>query len=151
MILNFSTTINGKPTYFVEKIWMSLRPFSPAEYLVKMDSLDLSPYFLKKHFKPKIHTIRQDKHNRWKKDMRIDFYINSRTKSAFCFAPFLAVKRVQIIEIIENDIFIDDRQLALFEIQKLAKNDGFDSVADFYDYFGSNYTGKIIHWTDFKY
>lgn len=36
-------------------------------------------------------------------------------------------------------------------ILKLANNDGFDTVEDFFAYFNKDYTGKIIHWTDLKY
>jgi hypothetical protein len=39
------------------------------------------------------------------------------------------------------------------EIEELAINDGFDSVADFWDYFSSygDFEGRIIHWTDLTY
>lgn len=38
-----------------------------------------------------------------------------------------------------------------FGIEELAKNEGFDSAADFFKYFNANFDGKIIHWTDYTY
>ena len=37
------------------------------------------------------------------------------------------------------------------EIHKFARNEGFDYVNNFFDYFKEYYKGKIIHWTNFKY
>lgn len=34
---------------------------------------------------------------------------------------------------------------------KLAINDGFESIDDFFNYFNEDTTGKIIHWTDLEY
>jgi len=49
-------------------------------------------------------------------------------------------------------IWIDGRQLLTFgEIITLAHNDGFDSVIDFFKWFNRDWSGKIIHWTDFRY
>lgn len=176
MILSFKTKINGKPTYFVEKIWMSLKPFSPAVNLIKINDQDLSPYFKRKHFKPKIHTIRKDEKNRWKPGMMIDFFINARQKDMFQFAP-----RIQLVS--TQDIFMtrrgsmleitiakvgsyiggDDFYLNFAQMEQLAANDGFDDYDDFRNYFSDaieengkatgNYwfSGKILHWTDFKY
>lgn len=36
-------------------------------------------------------------------------------------------------------------------MEKLAKNDGFDSVEDFFKWFKGDFHGVLIHWTDFKY
>lgn len=36
-------------------------------------------------------------------------------------------------------------------IEKIAINDGFDSVDDFFSWFKDDFTGKIIHWTNLKY
>ena len=36
-------------------------------------------------------------------------------------------------------------------IKILAKNDGFDSVDDFFKWFDKDFNGKIIHWTNKKY
>ena len=37
------------------------------------------------------------------------------------------------------------------EIQKLSLNDGFDSCEDFFAWFNEDFSGKIIHWTPFRY
>lgn len=36
-------------------------------------------------------------------------------------------------------------------LNMLAKNDGFDSVEDFFNWFNKDYKGKIIHWTELRY
>ena len=38
-----------------------------------------------------------------------------------------------------------------YTIPNLAQNDGFDCEEEFFAYFNKAYTGKIIHWTDYKY
>lgn len=165
MILSFKTHIDGKPTFFIEKIWISFRPFSPAEFLVKMDSKLLAPLYKSQHFKPKLHTIRTDEKDRWKKGVLIDFFINARQKNMFRFAPRIPVKNTQRIfmtyafnDIIE--ITIGERYISSFlEKQQIAWNDGFDSYEDFFEYFypiikaskNEFFAGKIIHWTDLKY
>ena len=36
-------------------------------------------------------------------------------------------------------------------VESLAKNDGFDSMLSFFNWFSEDFEGKIIHWTDFSY
>jgi hypothetical protein len=189
MILGFSTQLNGKATYFVEKILAGL--------IDKMVSSDDKPFGinLKKHIndyadfkkvkrvdsfklieyaEPKLHTIREDQTNRWKSGMKIDFFINVRTKNMFRFAPVLTVVSVQKIEIkwfIEGKrksvrIIIDGKEFAYIKFlygvnttsfqvtgkaSLISENDGFDFLQDFFTYFDKDFTGKIIHWTDLKY
>ncbi|MBA4133367.1 MAG: hypothetical protein C0525_01455 [Flavobacterium sp.] len=180
MILPFSTQLNGKPTYFVEKIWAALecqfaetttkciKYIFPPEYFECLDK----GFKNTTEFRPKIHTIREDKKNRWKPGVMIDFFINARQKNMFRFAPRIPVVSVQKIEIeyilnLRPDVFthlgqrkdhyypiihIDDK--TLFDdgiIAFLAINDGFDDGEDFFEYFNTDYTGKIIHWTDKRY
>ncbi|MHA3045977.1 hypothetical protein JSO59_001210 [Riemerella anatipestifer] len=164
MILPFSTQLNGKPTYFVEKIHKGLSILNVA-----LDPKEHYPnnynFKLKDKFQPKIHTIREDKNNRWEKGVMIDFFINSRTKDMFRFAPSLPVKSVQdiymsyafdnIIEITIGGRYIYDFK----EKEQLAVNDGFDNYEAFFDFFypiitskpNNFFSGKIIYWTDFKY
>lgn len=124
----------------------------------------------------KIHTIRTG--NRWKAGMIIHPVINNRTKNRFQFAPKMMCSSVQNIEITDVshlhgsnyefgylmnifvyginyfklfDVVIDNRKLKLPDIKKLAINDGFDSVEDFFAYFNTDFKGQIIHWTDLKY
>ena len=142
---------------------MSLRPFNPAEFLITMDESLFPPLWKSQSFKPKIHTIRKDNKNRWKPGMMIDFFINARQKDMFRFAPRVPLKSKQRIFMtylphLGNgfQVSINGRELDKSEIKVLAVNDGFETVEDFEDYFISEmenyeYSGKIIHWTDFKY
>ena len=137
----------------------------------------------KAQFKPlilngtKIHTIREDKHGRWKKGNKIHFATGVRTrnykqfKAGVCAAvqPILLVNhgnhvycRIQTGEnaYIHNDCIEHDNTKwhkgyptthLLFE---LCRNDGL-TWGDFKEWFipnhGDKFTGKIIHWTEFKY
>jgi hypothetical protein len=175
MILSFKTKIENKPTYFIEKIWQSIienyktanKYFPPQLYYECLDKGFLNMNF----FEPKLHTIREDKNNRWKAGNKIDFFINARQKNMFRFAPVLPVVSIQEVEMIWFDeeirlvnIYIDGEcyvqnygiefnssNQRQERMEQLAKNDGFDSVEDFLNYFNTDFTGKIIHWTDFKY
>lgn len=161
MKLAFTTTINNKPTLFVKKIWKGLLDMGVITEL-ELLILFIYPYSSKfrtwhdnpedEHIDhPKLHTLRENKQNRWKQGKEIEFVINQQTDNEFQFAPTLPVTSVQKVEIIDNEVYVDDRRLQLFEITKLAKNDGFENVAEFFKYFGPNYTGTIIHWTNLTY
>lgn len=175
MILPFSTQLNGKPTHFVEKIikafgGVDMTPEDKIMITKAIDSgfFDLAIYDY--YLAPKIHTIRKDKNNRWKVGTMIDFFINARKKNMFRFAPRIPVVSTQKIKIVyENNldslksasVFIDNHYLGHYyfagifssseEVVRLAINDGFDSVEDFFNYFNQDFEGKIIHWTDLKY
>lgn len=174
MILSFSTKINGKPTYFIDKIWIGLclkhvinawdlKPIFD-DYRTKFGkSLDQLKRPLPDNYFGKIHTIRKDEKQRWKPGKEIHFYINNRTKEAFQFAPVTKVMRVQRIFMtflpqcgLGFRVSINGRELEGYEVEELAINDGFEAVEDFEDYFikqmeNDEFSGKIIHWTDFKY
>lgn len=173
MILPFSTQINGKPTYFVEKILKSFdgKDCTEDDELMLKEAIYLgflSPYKYDE-VKPKLHTIREDKNDRWKPGVMIDFFINARQKNMFRFAPRIPVVSTQKINItwltkymvfvtIDNKPIGDaiwDRGFICMScdtrLRELAKNDGFESVEDFFGYFNKDFTGKIIHWTDLRY
>jgi hypothetical protein len=110
----------------------------------------------------KIHTIRHDVSNRWKVGKLIHFVINNRTPDRFQFAPVMKCTGVQAIQIKywyngkdekfnAPSVYIDDKELNATEVETLALNDGFNCKADFFDYFNTDFTGKLIHWTDKKY
>jgi len=175
MILPFSTKINGKPSYFVERIHagLILNDLWPKLFEANFSNQDFSlEAFGEKH--AKIHTIREDKNNRWKVGTRIDFFINVRQKNMFRFAPVLPVVSTQPIQIrwyyqkeyTVARIYINDKNTAcgvwnkgfedtpIFNGNKLLEfvnNDGFDTVDDFFKYFNKDFDGKIIHWTDKRY
>jgi hypothetical protein len=166
MILPFSTQLNGKPTYFVEKIH---KGFRLMELIMKAGidpSIHYPPnynYVVKDKLSHKIHTIREDKKERWKPGTKIDFFINCRQKNMFRFAPVLPVVSVQKVQIMYKpesvffarsypaDVYVDEIKLEVHEIPEFIKNDGFETAEAFFKYFNEDFTGKIIHWTDLKY
>lgn len=174
MILLFSTKLNGKSTYFVDKIWAGLIDSKLGtietcrRYEYNREKITPNEFAMVPHYKPKIHTIREDKNDRWRVGTNIDFYINVRKKNMFRFAPVLPVVRVQNIEIkyvpfgnqkqdarpfvkVDGRLIYDVGQTLWSQMVEFAENDGFDCVNDFFDYFNKDFIGKIIHWTDLKY
>ncbi|MNE59009.1 hypothetical protein D3C80_1540740 [compost metagenome] len=167
MILGFSTQLNGKPTYFVEKILIGI----DKHLGVYHTELFLKSFEEKFESKPpvnydgKLHSIREDKNDRWHAGMMIDFFINCRQKAMFRFAPVLPVVSVQevLMTYYHSDVIqisIDGRELFSYtERLEFAINDGFDNWEDFFNYFYPKikaapkecYTPKLIHWTDLKY
>ena len=162
MILPFSTTINKKPSYFVEKIWKALKDQEITQELADATFNNFFNWNVYGKVKPKLHTIREDTKNRWKVGNKIHFYINCRQKNMFQFAPVLKVKNIQevFMTYAYNDLIqisIDGKELFSFkEREQFAINDGFDTWQDFFDYFypaiinnpKKQFKGKIIHWTD---
>lgn len=179
MILPFSTQLNGKPTYFVEKIHSGLAQndlCTMRDFDLFTEDFDIS---VLAECNPKLHTIREDKNDRWTVGNKIHFFINCRQPDMFLFAPVLPVVRVQKVEIVwynkkfinnEVEIYIDSSFYAIAyfkneiisyidnhvfsdenKLKELAQNDGFDTVEAFFEYFNEDFKGKIIHWTDLKY
>lgn len=169
MILPFSTQLNKKPTYFVERIHkcFSLKEVNMVAGLDPSIHYPNDYNFIAKDKLPaKIHTIREDKNDRWKVGTKIDFFINCRQKNMFRFAPVLPVVSVQDFEIkwigftegidrawvrVEGKSICTVDQFDLAKILELAQNDGFDTVEAFFEYFNQDFKGKIIHWTDKRY
>lgn len=159
MILPFSTQLNGKLTYFVERIWEGLLRHhfeDDKEYIEFLRDhkrrfgihWDWFPEDHDRLKNAKIHTIRTDQKERWKPGTMIDFFINCRQKNMFRFAPRIPVVSVQEIFMTKkgNDIEItiskvgsyiggDDFYLYHDAKVQLALNDGFDSLQDFNLYF----------------
>ena len=148
MVLGFKTHIKGKPTHFVQKI-LACNPGGYADA-----------------FKPKKHSIRGGE--RWKPGMKIHMAIGVRTKDYFQFnGDGIGLDKVistQKIEIkYENSnsdfptVIIDGRRFNIFVnadvpvLERLALNDGFESFGNFLDWFSSDFSGQIIHWTDERY
>lgn len=145
MVLGFKTQIGNEPTYFVQKI-------------LACKVVDIA-----NAFRPKKHSIRAG--HRWKAGMKIHMATGVRTKQYFQFnGDGIGLDRVvstQSIEIkYENtssdfpNIYIDGKKFSFFvnddipTLERLALNDGFDSFSKFLDYFPSDFSGQIIHWTD---
>lgn len=102
--------------------------------------------------KQKIHTIREDTRMRWKEGAKIHFATGVRTCAYNQFYSGKVVK-IQTIEIHPeaNHILIDGFELNYEQRLLLAKNDGFDSMVDFWRWFNKPFTGRLISWTKFNY
>lgn len=111
----------------------------------------------------KIHTIRQDKNNRWKPGNSIQHWMhNPRNKSKNPY-PFAAERpdlntciSIQSVSMIKTSkewiITIDGRELPKERFEEFAINDGFTSFRQMTTFITESISNwKIIHWTDFKY
>jgi hypothetical protein len=166
MTLSFSPKLeDGSDTHFLEKIiamncWTIeecnnfYNAFTPEqkEYYHQIFDMDYTCSCI-----PKIHTIRQDKSDRWKEGIMIHAVYGNRTKKRIQFAPTFPCKGVQSIEIKYLSpkscpfIWVDKIPLGSQKVKQLAINDGFEDVFQFFDFFETGFTGKIIHFTDFRY
>lgn len=107
----------------------------------------------------KIHTIREDKHNRWKPEMKIQHWMyNPRnvSKKPYPFSlpgtDILVSKQLIEIEPQIKTIRIDgDRFLNDLEMNQLAFNDGLHNSRVFFKWFNIPFKGYILHFTDKKY
>lgn len=170
MTLSFSTHIKNEPTYFVEKIINSL-DVDQFERLVTTNIQNgayQSPKYrnIANGFPAKIHTIREDKPDRWRAGNKIHCVLFNRTKDRFQFVPTmkcLSVQPIRILWIDETPVvyLLESEEIGFMPfayegyneaaLEVIAKNDGFDSVEAFFNWFSEDFEGKIIHWTDFKY
>lgn len=100
MILPFSTSLNGKPTRFVEKIVFGLYKKQIISLDKASELLDTPMSFIKIFEIEKLHTVREDLKERWRPGINIHFFINVRQKNMFRFAPVLPVVSTQKIEFI---------------------------------------------------
>lgn len=115
----------------------------------------------------KIHTIREDRSNRWhqgltmqhcyyKGGMSPDFFFESEYKWQ---QPIMIFWKEGVKE--ENGyhfrsglvptVMISGTIASKETIEQLARNDGFDSGLMFLKYFNKDFSGKILHWTNLKY
>lgn len=103
----------------------------------------------------KIHTIREDKPERWKPGQQIHFATGVRSKNYNCFLKGNCISTQNIMILPDEQLVkIDLDFLRAEKIHDMAINDGFDSVIDFFNFFKSKkgfFSGKIIHWTNHKY
>jgi len=171
MTLGFSTKwskkmgeLEGKFTFFPERIWLSLPEEIKEERINYVNKLMDSKYpFLsvaaKEDLRPKKHTIRKNENKKWKSGTAIHFALFNRTKWRVQFAPVIPCVSIQSIKIKYKDldgftwavprVYIDG--VWLTDPTELALNDGFASLEDFFLWFNQDYTGDIIHWTNLKY
>ena len=115
----------------------------------------------------KIHTIRRDKCKRWKLGMSIQHWRGNprNTKSNpyhFLDGQCMGVEEIEILRVSEKLFAVSigpenssgKRVLTNDEVLQLAKNDGL-TLGQFRRWFlpdgVDKWTGRIIHFTDFKY
>lgn len=145
MNLCFTEYINGKPTFFKEKI---LCGFLKDEQT--------------KHFQPKLHTIRRKRSDinslakEWSVGENIQFCTSLISGGELPFGLETNCVLLQEISMVWNDnkipdIRIDGRILTSAEVHELAINDGFETLDDFLNYFATDFSGILVHWTTFKY
>lgn len=182
MNLSFETKWEKKkPNYFIEKIWQST---TEGDFVMIVSSEKYFRLYFEKFgvplkrdkFQPKKHTLREDKKDRWKEGKVIHFIINNRTPNRFQFMPILPVLSTQKVVISQfedtitkfkyrtvkigdtwkwsNTIFSQESESKILEF---VKNDGFDDIDSFFDYFFPKKGKllvkelKLIHWTPLKY
>lgn len=133
------------------------------------------PWGLPSCFKGKIidgikkHTIREDKCDRWRSGRRINHCHGVRTKQFenFYNNDCTGIQEIEItwyrniFFLSKVEVYVDYERIGYYYPEKieltdkkvieLAKNDGFDSIEDFFKWFNKDFTGKIIHWTDLRY
>ena len=103
----------------------------------------------------KIHTIREDKHNRWKETMSIQFYAMNPRNGGKKFAEGIVDKVTRIeIDTSSNKVYFPefnrDRNMCCMSnpmiLDDLAKCDGFESWEEMKEFFPEYFEGKIIYW-----
>lgn len=104
----------------------------------------------------KIHTIREDLHNCWGAGRKIQAATGVRTKqyNEFFEAECISIQKIFIDPVVKSvSVFNpgETRVLCPESIERLSKNDGFKTVADFWNWFNKPFIGKIIHWTNYRY
>lgn len=146
MILAFKKNFNGKPTRFDDKIEAAFYPKSH------------------RGIHPKYHSIRSDENDRWKRGREIHMAYGVRTKNYSCFnlIPCTGTQRI-FMTYAYNDIIeisVDGHELfGYHERLALARNDGFDSWEEFFEWFypvitnskDGCFSGKLVHWTNHRY
>lgn len=138
----------GEPTYFVEKIWKSIKEDS----IKHLDVPDISLH----HFfecSGKHHTIRGG--NRFKAgdwfSPRV-WHGRPYNSKQIIIAPDIQVKKVWSFELTEDNLYMVNGSLYAypnsdFAIEPLAHNDGLEMV-DFVDWFNKPFKGQIICWNE---
>ena len=119
---------------------------------------------------PKLHTFRENLKGTWKPGVIAQpmFWTGRPYHSKpFYFAPKFTVVSTQKVEIKHvfsgiteingmrpisiPEVIIDGKTLSRSETMRLAKNDGFNSLDEFFAWFNKDFTGTIIHWSNLKY
>ena len=98
----------------------------------------------------KLHTIRQ-------KPIAVGTMMNHivypyHKKERRCvLSNFCTSTQMIVVDPSLKMIEVDGKRLSVFDTERVAKNDGFTSIEDFWSFFNEPYQGMIIHWTDTRY
>ncbi len=168
MTLSFEVEKDGSPTYVIEKIWEGI--FPQIEGNKSEQYLEYQESFLHRFLKywdgtgdcwhepvnPKYHAIRYERWNYWMPGKLIHFLINNRKPTRFQFAPVVPCVSLQKIAILKyqsglRQVKIDGRLLEDYEVERLAKYEGYDSKEQLLSQYKRCFYGIIIHWTALKY
>jgi hypothetical protein len=100
----------------------------------------------------KIHTIREDPKRRWKPGMKIHFANGVRTPdyNQFQGGVCTCVQKITITHTgygYDSEIYLNDNPLDIMSMTRIALNDGFPSLSRFLEWFNTDFTGYLIHWT----
>lgn len=101
----------------------------------------------------KIHTARIDEHDRWKPGRIIQFSIGVRTRNYKQFALGRCNRASHLIIDPNKErvsISFGETVYRGAGVLEFAKNDGFDSLEDFWRWFNKPFEGKLIYWTLFE-
>jgi hypothetical protein len=111
----------------------------------------------------KIHTIRRDVTNRAKKGEPLYLHDAVDEKhggsiQGFDIKQCISTQKIEIKYIklyawyiTGPHVKVDGQYLTAEQIHTLAINDGFTNIIKFFDWFNTDFTGKIIHWTNKRY
>jgi len=105
---------------------------------------------------PKHHTIRRS--GRVKKGMKLSMRIWTgvpyrSAQDEFAKGECTGTQKIHIWQdhFGGRHVVIDEKMLTDDEIVKLAINDGFDNINQFFSWFGWEFEGTIIHWAGIMY
>lgn len=171
-----------EPTNFREKILAGVQNASIDQKFVsvpvsapELEAIGLKNPKLYFPIQPKLHTIREDKPNRWKAGRKIEMVYRGAGYSIVDHfnkgIPELEkCVSVQLIHLwwtalaktqderdrnvghqLKLNCIVDGKRLNDQELTTLAINDGFTSLDQFKRWFSKDFYGKIIHWTSLKY
>lgn len=165
MTLGYSQQFkDGTPSYFMEKILIGLMGSRFTLEPVLASDVEAEQYF-----EPKIHSIREDRHNRWFAGRDIHHVYNARRSGRICFLKNKCIStqriiiktEVSIIGVDSNGrdvkmgtqplVMVDGRTMSARQVEAIAINDGFPSVQAFFSWFNRDFSGIIIHWTKHRY
>ena len=144
---------DGSFTGFREKI---LKGFYPVS---RKDNIDLIVHRIVNPpiIWPKLHTIRKSGRIRLGMKLSLREWSGLPYRSKQDIIIDTNCKLVQKIRVCQNSfgrfVYIDDREEPLPEpeVERLARNDGFENADQFFSWFGFDFSGHIIHWSSVVY